>query len=264
MNKYFLLTMLLLFQSLYSQPLDDIEFIDRSNLNDTLLVMISGYQGFNDWDDFKELFTKDDKLAHFDILIIGMKKKLGVETNAERVQNVLLNDKYQHYQNEIILSFSLGGFVAKQYVLEQVDSNRNTISKLDYMIFIGTPYIEDGFTISAFKRAAGWVLRPFLPDALKDAVKNDKLSKISSAWYQQIEQKTENRIPNITIFGRDDRFVQAEKNDSLIGESVIIGGTHRELVENINDIDCSYMIVKTKLLDPTAKINIDEMGCVDS
>ena len=261
MIKYYVIIFIVICQLGFTNSSNNIEFINQHNNDNALLVMISGYKGARDWQEFKKLIIDDDSLKQYDILIYGLEKDMGINDNVKKIKKTL-NDGYSKYQEYILISFSLGGIVTKQYVLNQLRGSDKHYSKISYVIFIGTPHIKDKFTVSFFKSAAALFTKPFLNQLLKDASENKQLSKINAGWIQKIEKNKENYIGNITIFGRDDGYVKPEELDNHFqGEYRVISGTHRQLVKDLDKNHCSFKIVRSKLLNKQTKIS--QVSCIN-
>ena len=260
--KYILIIILSLsILNAFSQEQKSVEFINNENNDSLLLVMISGYKGAEVWSDFKDLILLDDSLKEYDLLIYGLTQKLNIDENINQIANNVsyYGAKYKEY---FLLSYSLGGIVTKNFILNDLHSEAKILKKIGYIVFIGTPYFNDNFTVSAIKRGLGFFAKPFVNPLLRDASRGKKIKEINDNWISEIEYSNINYIGNITIFGRDDDLVEPELFETEIkGDSRIIDGTHSELVVGINKDHCSYKIVRSKLLNKRS--NINAISCIN-
>lgn len=257
MNTYLTIFLCLISSLAISQSYENVEFINQPNNDSLLLVMISGYKGAEDWHEFKDLIIKDDSLVQYDLLTYGLNKDLNINDNAINVSN-LIDDWYNQYYNYFFTSYSMGGIVTKQYFLNRFKHNDLQCSKIAYLVFVGTPNINENFTTSVFKKTLGFIFRPVINPLLKDAAKDERISNVNDSWLQLLDDNQENCLDNLNIFGRDDPLVVPEEIDfDSRGESIIISGNHRKLVEGVNIDHCSFRIIRRKLINKNANISLE-------
>lgn len=261
MKKILILVFCTLVQLGYSQTNNNYELIDQPNNDSLLLIMISGYTGAENWNDFKNLLIKDDSLKRYDILIYGLDQDNDIKKNVIDINNVV-NYHGAKYEEYFFVSFSFGGIITKQLILDDINSEVKLLSKIGYLVFIGTPHLNDNFTIGFIKKTLGFFIRPFVKKLLRDAAKSKKIKIINDQWLQEIEYSNKNYIGNIAIFGRDDELVKPEVFEVEIkGESIIISGTHNDLVKGIDENHCSYKIVRSKLINKNT--DIKKVKCIN-
>ncbi|MFT6269122.1 MAG: triacylglycerol esterase/lipase EstA (alpha/beta hydrolase family) [Alphaproteobacteria bacterium] len=235
--------------------------IDNENDNKYLVVFVSGLGGAKTWDSLKSLMSNDSSLKKFDVYVFDSLDKGGniVQTSAA-LKRLIKSEQLSVYDELFIVAHSIGGIITKNYLLGRLETSNPSDMKEKHVLFIGTPHIRNTFTAPPIKKFFGNIFYFMLSDLAKDALNSTGIKSINTKWIDNVEGNQDKYIKNFALFGNDDKVVRPEDLINIfIGEYLVIQGTHLGIAQSKDEFDCTYLILKRKLLNPDSTVT--DLGC---
>lgn len=227
-------------------------------MKNTLILFIHGLGGNpkSTWGKFGDLIKSDPDLnSLFDcscfsyptsILRLPFGKIVPkIQVLAEGLKSEIFN-RYSDYEDIILICHSLGGLVARKYLLEEIKAgNKHKIIKL---LLFATP--NNGAKIASLGSAVNFFLNRQL-NQLKNH--SDFIDLLNEDWYRlNIEDSVNCKV---FIAGRD-KIVNKRSANSIWGNisyEVLINKTHRNIVKPQDSNDDTFIYTKIFLTTKTRK-----------
>lgn len=217
-------------------------FVDKPNDDKALLVMVAGLGGEGTWSRFTEALDCDVFFNRFDLLVYHTPKDLPLEKQVDRIAAILSD--YRAYPEQMMVAHSMGGFVAKRYLLDlgsAADARREGLSML---WTYGTPLDTDkfgGFFLQRITR----IVKALVSPLEQEIFDNDNLRSINHDWKRWLADAGGAGFRFVGVFGLDDDKAWASR-ETPSQNVVLIAGDHRTVM---ND-GCSFKILKAVLEHP--------------
>jgi hypothetical protein len=215
----------------------------------TLLLFVHGLGGnaIGTWGRFRELLESDYAMSGIDVGFLNLPSDIWpwpFRPKALRIQDLAralsteLDLRYPDH-DVVIVSHSLGGLVAKRYV---VDSLRTTgSSRVKKIVFFGTPAAGAGLASVASR------LLPWNWPVWQLRRNSDFIDLLREDW---VGHNCSNKVQVTYILGGQDAVVARDSARGFPGSSweIIALKGHRDLVKPSNVNDLTYLAVKRAAL----------------
>lgn len=218
-----------------------------------LILFVHGFggHGARTWQRFPELIQKDPALAHFDTAVFNypayhwLRRPTRPLPRVQLVADALhteITNRYTGYPIIALVAHSLGGLVARQYLIDRsLDNGLTPVSKL---VLYGTP--NDGTGLANLGKMISW-RQPQIKQLCR---KSELIATLNKMW-------TKLAVGDVV----DVKYVVAGQ-DSVIAEdsarglpglrsdvAVIADADHRSLVKPRTREDLGYKVLKNFVLD---------------
>ncbi len=206
-----------------------------------------GGDGIMTWGKFPELLKSDPDLDGFSYETFEYPTPKGfswlsvgrdIETVATRLDSYVTNS-FGHCDDIVLVCHSLGGLVARQYLLTELEANRP--SKIRRVVFFGTPH--GGSEVASVVKSF-----PGLPKQVKELVKDSAtIRMINDAW---VARSMNLRVETHCVYADRDEVVSEGSTLIVCEERHRIFGTHRSMVKPETVLTDTYKVLKSVLLRP--------------
>lgn len=215
-----------------------------------LLLFMHGLGGAREatWGNFPSLLTSDKEIADryavdyytfptqlFRLPFSPRAPKIQVLADGLRAQI-----KYAGYERVSLLCHSLGGLIAKQYLIEELEANRDL--RVDRVVFIAVP--NNGSDLAAAGSLLSW-----RQHQLRQLQKDADIIEFSNKAWRRLEVR--NRVRLKYIVGSQDRVVDRLSAEEYWGNpdvETVLGCGHIDIVKPNGADDMVVKIVKHFLL----------------
>ena len=216
-------------------------------MNTSAIIFIHGLggNGKKTWGSFQELITSDPDLRKFDVLFFNYptslfplpfsKKYPKIQALAKALKTQI-DEVYSKYTDIILVCHSLGGLIAKKYIVNEAHSN--TTTRVRALALYATP--NNGSSLANISKHISWRHNQ-LKQLCKDS---DLIEDLNEAWFQlNIERK----IHTNYIVAALDKVVDPTSAQSHYGNDevrVIADKGHIDIVKPTNKHDTSFILLK--------------------
>lgn len=218
----------------------------------TLVLFIHGLggSGVGTWGEFPRLIQQDPKLAseytvnYYDyptrLFPLPFRDKPPIQSLALGLRSEIDN-KYQEYSEISLFCHSLGGIVARKYILEEIKSGRNL--RVKQLLMFAVP--NNGAALAQIANLIPWRYRQ-LRQICKESYFLDALN---SDWETlHVTDKVQVRY----IIAGEDRIVSMSSAKAERGNEnceMVIDKDHRSLVKPVSHRDLVYLTAQRFLLE---------------
>lgn len=162
-----------------------------------------------------------------------------------------LEAHHQQRSEIVLVGHSLGGLIARQYVLDEIKSNRTPLSSK--LILFATPNI--GASVAKVSYLS-WDNRHFR----QLNYNSDALNYLNDDW---VRQSVESKVSVLYVMGGADLVVRPDSAHPNIGTgqlATLVGYNHRNIVSPASALDSRYVVMKKFALGAAATKISDEVA----
>jgi len=226
----------------------------RTSANpETLILFVHGLGGAvqKTWGRFPALITADRDLARrFDIAFYSYPTtilRLPFFANAPKIQDLAaglknqINNRYAQWKDIVLICHSLGGLVARKYLLDEVRTGSSL--RVSKIVLLAVP--NNGAGLAEIAQFISW-RNPQLKQLCRSA---DIIEFVNEDW---VTSKMTEKLRVRFIVGTQDRVVDRYSARAYWGNpdvETIIGKGHIDIVKPTNENDDVYVTVKRFLLE---------------
>lgn len=219
-------------------------------MNEGLILFVHGLGGnaSSTWGKFPELIKQDPALSEYDtdffeyptsffgLPFLSKPPKIQMIANALSTQ---INTKFERYKNIIIVCHSLGGLIAKRYLIEEV--KQNSALRIRALLLYAVP--NEGTRLEFVAKLISW-----RNIQLRQLCKNsDFLNGINEDWaYLKINEKMQVKY----VLAAKDNVVDENSARASWGNQieVVVNCGHIDVVKPQKPDDISFLILKSFVL----------------
>ena len=230
--------------------------------NQDLLLFIHGLGGSPEgtWSQFAGLIEKDNQLSQFDIGYYSYPTALWrgpFSRKTPRIQTLALglrtqiDRKFTQYDRIHLVCHSLGGLIARKYLLEEIENSRKLRIGKVFLYAVpnnGSEAANVGKNLSFMH----WQLRQLSRNS-------DFILELNNDWKR--ERVSDNVDVRYIVAGQDEvvteHSAQAEWGNDKV--DVVIDKGHRTVVKPVDHEDMSYLILKS-ILKPSKVSSAKQPG----
>jgi HAD superfamily phosphoserine phosphatase-like hydrolase len=227
-------------------------------MNDRLILFIHGLNGDpkTTWGNFENLISQDQELkdytAHFfsyPTSLFSMpwsKKYPKIQTLADALRTEI-DIKFSQYKTIILVCHSLGGLIARKYLLEEVKTGRPL--KVQGLLLYAVP--NHGSDLANIgKQISRWQNQ--LRQLCKDG---DLIRDLSTDWHTF---KMKDQLPTKCVIAALDRVVDEESARQFWGNpdiATLSDRNHRSVVKPTDKNDSAFLILKSFVVTNTTHLS---------
>lgn len=232
--------------------------VQRVPRGEMLVVLVAGLAGEDTWRRFVTLMEADPALQRSDVLVYHSPAAFDIDQQAERLETVL-REHGRHHARQAYIGHSIGGLIVKRMLLRRMAAQWRDAERPALVLTLGTPLDTDKFSISVFRRLGASVFWPLVPPLRREVFNIQRLEDISQAWRTALGSGALAGMRVVSVFGTDDEIAPA-REERASESTVFIRGDHLSIATPKDAADCPYLILKTLLVEPQARLQ--SLSCI--
>jgi len=212
-----------------------------------LILFIHGFLGGNNtWGNFENLLSKHEKevFTSYDVMFFDYPtaalKSPTIQTLARGLRTEI-NNRYLQYNEIILVCHSMGGLVAKQYLIDEIKIHKPKSLKVKKIIYYATPHL--GTQLANYAK--------LVPNKqIKQMARNSEF--IDSINTDNAVYKVEDHVCAKYVIAEDDDVVEKSSAQAYYANSkseMLLGFGHINCCKPSDDMDdIRYLVLKNFIL----------------
>lgn len=212
-----------------------------------LILFIHGFLGGDDtWGNFENLLSKHEKeiFTYYDVKFFDYPTTALKAPTIQTLANGLrteINNRYLTYNEIILVCHSMGGLVAKQYLINEIKIHKPESLKVKKIIYYATPHL--GTQLANYAKL---VPNKQIKQMARDSEFIDSINTDNAVY------KVENYVCTKYIIAEDDDVVEKSSAQAYYANSkseMLLGFGHKNCCKPSDDMeDMRYLVLKNFIL----------------